>query len=118
MNYILYDGECIRCNKFASFVKKRSNNEELQLVPLTSTLGKSLLATHNLPENYEESVVLVQNNSCYTHSTAVLRVVIALKKWWYVAYLGFLVPKFIREFVYNRIAKSRKKMSCELSVRE
>jgi predicted DCC family thiol-disulfide oxidoreductase YuxK len=114
MDYILFDGHCIRCNRFAKFIEKRRSNESLELVPLNSTLGHTLLAANNFPVDFEDSVVFIKNKKPYLYSTAVLLILKELKKWWVIAYLGFLVPKFIRDYVYKQIASRRKNNNCQI----
>ncbi len=114
MKFILYDGHCTRCNRFASFIEKRVEQSELSLFPLASEEGKVLLKKYKLPENYQESLVFIEDNQAHINSSATIYCIISLKKWWRIAYVGFLIPLFIRDFIYRQIAKRRKKKVCEI----
>lgn len=114
MKFILYDGHCTRCNRFASFIEKRVEQSELSLFPLASEEGKVLLKKYKLPENYQESVVFIKDNQAHINSSATIYCIISLKKCWRIAYVGFLIPLFIRDFIYKQIAKRRKKNVCEI----
>lgn len=50
---------------------------------------------------------LIENGKCYTRSTAALRVCRNMKGLWPLMYGFIIVPKFIRDFEYNFIAKNR-----------
>ncbi len=114
MNFILFDGHCSKCNRFASFIEKRVSNSQLNLHALESEKGKFILNQYGFPEGYQDSVVLIKDKKAYINSTAILYCIILLKKWWKLAYLGFLVPTCIRDYIYRQIAKRRKKKVCEI----
>ncbi|MBM3160324.1 MAG: DUF393 domain-containing protein [Bacteroidetes bacterium] len=114
MDFILFDGNCSRCNGFASFIEKRVQKTALTLVPLETEEGKSLLIKYQLPMDYQESVVYISKNKAYTHSTAALYSIMAIKKWYRLAYIGFLIPQCIRDYFYNKFARARNKNSCKI----
>ena len=114
MNFIIFDGHCSKCNRFASFIDKRASKSQLNLHPLESEKGKFLLKQYGFPEEYQDSVVLIKENKPYINSTAILYCIILLNKWWKLAYIGFLVPICIRDYVYQQIAKRRKKKVCKI----
>lgn len=73
---------------------------------LQSGYGQNLLKQFNLPHNTYNSFVLYQDKKIYTRSTAALKVFQQLKGWKWVKIFR-AVPRFIRDAVYNLIAKNR-----------
>ncbi|MBS1928646.1 MAG: thiol-disulfide oxidoreductase DCC family protein [Chitinophagaceae bacterium] len=104
---ILFDGICNLCNASVQFVIKHDPTEKFQFASLQGKAGKGFLKSFNLPQNDFFSFVLIENGKAYTKSTAALRVSRYLS--WPVNWLyGFIiVPPFIRDAVYNLIAKNR-----------
>ena len=54
-----------------------------------------------------DTVVLYENNRFYTHSDVGLRVARRLNGLWPLAYALVIIPKFIRDGIYNWVAKNR-----------
>lgn len=113
---LLFDGVCNVCNGFVQFVIKRDPAGYFQFASLQSEEGKKLLQQYGLPETLE-TVVLIENNTAYTYSTAPLRTARKLKGFWKFGYVFLIVPRFIRDAVYRFIARNRyrwfgKKESC------
>ncbi|MGZ4048738.1 MAG: thiol-disulfide oxidoreductase DCC family protein [Bacteroidia bacterium] len=104
---ILFDGVCNLCNGAVQFVIKRDNKNQFLFASLQSEEGKQILEEHNFPENKINSFFLVENGKVYDRSTAALKVVKRLTGLWPLLYGFIIVPKFIRDGVYNWIAKNR-----------
>lgn len=112
---ILFDGVCNLCNGAVQFVIKRDPKKIFKFASLQSDVGQSLLKQFGLPyqgihSNALQSFVYIQNGKCYIRSSAALHVARKLKGAWKLLYIFMIVPKFIRDFVYNTIAKNRYKM--------
>ena len=75
---------------------------------LQSNYGQKLLQQFNLPTNTFNSLILYQDDKVFTRSTAALKMFQQLKSWRWVKIL-WIFPKFIRDAVYNLIAKNRYK---------
>jgi len=106
---ILFDGVCNFCNSAINFTLKRNNKANISFAPLQSEAGQKLLKQYNLPANDMESFVFIENGRAYNRSTAGLRVCRHLRGLWPLCYGLIIVPKFIRDAIYNWIAKNRYK---------
>ena len=53
--------------------------------------------------------MLVEGNRLYTRSTAVLRMLKHLGRGWQLLYAFIIVPKIIRDAIYNLVARNRYK---------
>lgn len=104
---ILFDGVCNMCSGIVLFVIKRDPEGIFRYAPLQSQAGKSLLERFNLPIDELHSLILVEGDRCYKKSTAALRVAKRMKGLWPVLYPLVLVPRPIRDFIYDLIARNR-----------
>jgi len=94
------------CNGFANFVIPRDKKSKFKFAALQSRIGQQFVQKFNLsPEIL--SIVLVEDNQHYMRSAAVLRIFKELKFPWWTFYGSIIVPPFIRDTVYNIIAKYR-----------
>jgi len=73
---------------------------------LQSNYGQTLLKQLDLPTDTFNSFVLYEDGKIFTRSTAALNMFAQLKGWGWVK-IFWIVPKFIRDAVYNLIAKNR-----------
>ncbi len=106
---ILFDGVCNLCNGAVQFVIKRDTKKYFSFASLQSVEGQKLLNEHHLPASDINSFVLIENEQAFTRSAAALRVTKKLNALWPLLYGFMIVPKFIRDGVYNWVAKNRYK---------
>lgn len=106
---ILFDGVCNFCNGAVNFTIKRDKRKTIKFAALQSNAGKAMLQQYGLPANHLSSFILVENGKVFDRSTAALRVCRYLKGGWPLCYGLIIVPAFIRNAVYNFIAKNRYK---------
>jgi predicted DCC family thiol-disulfide oxidoreductase YuxK len=105
---ILFDGICNLCNGSVIFILKREKDPVFQFASVQSEAGKQLLEWCSLPSNYSQAVVYIENGKVHLGSTAALRIGQNLIFPWSLLTSGaFVIPKFIRDWVYNQIAQHR-----------
>jgi predicted DCC family thiol-disulfide oxidoreductase YuxK len=114
---ILFDGVCNFCNSGVQFALKRDKTHSLQFTPLQGETAKKLLPRYNINPTTLTSVVLIDGDKAHTQSSAALRICRYLKGGWPLLYGFIIVPRFLRDAVYNFIARNRyrwfgKKDSC------
>ncbi len=119
---ILFDGECHFCDRSVQFILKRDRHGYFKFASLQSELGQKLLKKHQIPTD-TDSFVLVTSKQAYVKSTAALKVVRHLTGLWKILYVFILIPRPLRNFVYDVIAKNRyrwfgRKESCDLPTPE
>src|SRR6185503_18640196 len=105
---ILFDGVCNLCSGSVQFILKRDKEKKFMFASLQSNYGQKFLQQFNLPANTVNSFFLYQDDKIFTRSTAALKMFQQLKNWRWVKIL-WIFPKFIRDAVYNLIAKNRYK---------
>ena len=104
---ILFDGVCNLCNRSVQFVIKHDPEGKFMFTSLQSESGQKLLKEYQLPANEFNSFILLENGRAYTRSTGALKVTRRLKSGWKLLYGFIIVPHFIRDPVYNWIARNR-----------
>jgi predicted DCC family thiol-disulfide oxidoreductase YuxK len=104
---ILFDGVCNLCNGAIQFVIRHDPNEKFLFTSLQSKAGQQLLTQYQLPLTEFTSFILLQHNNIYTKSTAALQVAKQISGAWACLYIFIIVPRFIRDAVYNWIAQNR-----------
>ena len=105
---ILFDGICNLCNASVIFVLQQEREPVFQFASIQSEAGRKLLQEWGFPEDFSQAVILIENGKMYSGSTAALKIGRQLKfPCWFVASVGFLVPRPIRDGVYRQIATHR-----------
>jgi predicted DCC family thiol-disulfide oxidoreductase YuxK len=106
---VLFDGVCNLCNGAVQFIIKRDKKKQFLFASLQGKSGNEFLKRFDLPDNVFNSFILIEGDKVYTRSTAALRVAKKLRGGWKLLYGLMIVPRFIRNVVYNVIAKNRYK---------
>jgi predicted DCC family thiol-disulfide oxidoreductase YuxK len=106
---VLFDGECNFCNRSVQFIYERDKKGAFRFASLQSKIGAELLSKHGLADLGVSSVVFIKDDKAYIKSSAGLRICKHLKGLWPVMIIFLVVPKFIRDWVYDGIAKRRNK---------
>ncbi|CAN5376180.1 thiol-disulfide oxidoreductase DCC family protein [soil metagenome] len=103
---VLFDGVCNFCNGAVNFIINRDQANRFKFAPLQSEIGQELRAKYEIDDDID-SIILVEDDQAFAHSTAGLRVAKGLGGIWSLAYMFIIVPAFIRDFVYKTFAKNR-----------
>ena len=104
---VLFDGVCNFCNASVNFVIERDKAGYFQFAPLQSEIGEELIVKHDIDKADTDSVIVVENNRAYTHSSAALRIAKQLDGPWSWTYAFIVLPKPIRDLAYRVFAKHR-----------
>lgn len=106
---LLFDGYCNLCHSSVQFVLKHEKKQELYFTSLQSAVGIEILNYYKIDPTKTKSLVLIEKNIAYTKSTAALKLSKYLKGIYVLGYGFLIVPAFIRNGVYDFIAKNRYK---------
>ena len=104
---LLFDGVCNLCNGFVQEVITRDERGIIRYTSLQSEAGQQLLAKIGLSDFSMDTVVLVEGEEKYLKSDVALRIFRYLGGGWSYLYYLSIVPKFIRDGVYDLIARNR-----------
>lgn len=114
---ILFDGVCNFCNNSINLVIRKDKRDYFSFAPLQSEAGKILTQKFNIDTSKTDSVLLIENDTLYSKSTAALRIARKMSGLFPLCYALIIIPKFLRDSIYDYIAKRRykwfgKKESC------
>ena len=114
---VVFDGVCNFCNYWVNFAIMRDRKQQLKFTTLQGETAKQLLPQYNINPTSLSSVIFIDKGKAYTQSSAAIQISKYLNGGWKLFYGLMIIPKFIRDFFYNIIARNRykwfgKKESC------
>jgi predicted DCC family thiol-disulfide oxidoreductase YuxK len=120
---ILFDGVCNFCNNSINLVIRKDKRDYFRFAPLQSEAGKILTQKFNIDTSKTDSVLLIENDTLYSKSTAALQIARKMSGLFPLCYALIIIPKFLRDPIYDYIAKRRynwfgKKESCMIPTPE
>lgn len=104
---VLFDGECTLCSSSVKFLLRHNNSGNLKFASLQSGAGTEIVKLNGNTVKKAETVLLLQDNILFSHSTAALKITAHLSFPWYLLRILFIVPRFFRDAIYQFIAKNR-----------
>ena len=91
------------------FTIKRDPDAKFKFASLQSEEGEKLQKEFGMNPDEISTMVLVDNDRYYIKSDAALRIFKNLSGLWSLLYIFIVVPRPIRDFVYDIVAKNRYK---------
>ncbi len=118
-NIILFDGVCNFCNRTINIILKYDKDAYFQFAPSQSNAAMGIMQQFSLEQQAITSVILIDNEKVYTKTDAVIQIANRLSGWPSLFRLLKFIPKSIRNFGYDLIAKNRytlfgKRASCRI----
>jgi predicted DCC family thiol-disulfide oxidoreductase YuxK len=104
---ILYDGYCTLCTGLIRFVLKEDKEKVFQFASQGSVTGQNLLDGCEGGLDLTESIVLIMDEGCSVKSDAVLNILRSLPGLWALGGVFRLVPRSVRDWIYEGIAHNR-----------
>ena len=120
---ILFDGICNFCNYWVDFIIKRDKDKTLKFATLQSDAGKKIANQFSIVNKNIDSIIFIKGGNYFARSDAVLEIAKELKSFWKILYLLKVIPRHLRNFIYDLIAKYRyaifgKRNSCRVPTSE
>jgi predicted DCC family thiol-disulfide oxidoreductase YuxK len=106
---ILFDGVCNFCNGAINFIIRQDRKGVFRFAALQSPAGQQLLQQYGLPTHSFDSFILIEKGKVFMSSTAGLKLYSRLPWYWKWTQAFWIVPRSIRDAVYNLIARNRYK---------
>jgi predicted DCC family thiol-disulfide oxidoreductase YuxK len=103
---ILFDGYCNLCNGSVQFIIKRDPGEYFRFSSLSWPPAAKVLQ-ENPSFQQVDSILLYEDGELYEKSTAALKIAGRLSGLWPILKVFLIVPRFIRDAVYDFIARKR-----------
>lgn len=104
---ILFDGVCNLCSGFMQFVYKRDAKGIFKFVWLQDDNSTEILTWFNLGSESLKTIILIEEKKAFYKSTAFLKIIRYLRFPWPVLSIGYIIPTFIRDWIYDFVAKNR-----------
>ncbi len=109
---VLYDGVCGLCNRAVQFLLKRDRRDRLRFASLQSDFAATLLKRHGVDHKDLDTIYVVLNQgeadeSLLAKSDAILLFARAIGGVWSVARFGRIIPRPIRNWLYDIVARHR-----------
>ncbi len=104
---ILFDGVCNFCNYWVQFAIRHNGKNDLRFAALQSSAGAALLQRYDLHPTNISTVIFIEEGKVYKQSAAALRICRHLNTGWKLFYGLIIIPAFLRDPVYNFIARNR-----------
>jgi predicted DCC family thiol-disulfide oxidoreductase YuxK len=101
----VFDGHCVLCSGGASFIMRHDPGAKIQFASAQSDLGRRLYEQLRLP--IDDSYLFIDAAGWHIKSDGYVRVAKALGGWWRLALLFRIVPRFFRDWIYDRVAANR-----------
>jgi predicted DCC family thiol-disulfide oxidoreductase YuxK len=107
---LFFDGECNLCNSTVQFIIRHDKKKLFLFAALQSEMGKTALQNvQKQDKNIQESVILYHNGKYFVRSAAALHVLLLLGGFWALLFAGIIIPRIVRDGVYNFISRNRYK---------
>jgi predicted DCC family thiol-disulfide oxidoreductase YuxK len=106
---ILFDDNCLVCNRLVQFLLKHDKNKTMLFTSLKGKWAKEQEQKYKLL-SLGDTIIVIKDEQTYTHSSAVLEIVKHLPLPWKLISIFTIVPKCIRDAFYRLFAKYRLKL--------
>jgi predicted DCC family thiol-disulfide oxidoreductase YuxK len=102
---LIFDGICGLCNQSVDILIKIDRHHRFQYTSLQGEFVKTLKTKPDI-----DSIIFYEDGILFYKSTAILKIFQALDGIWKIIAIFYLIPKVIRDFLYDLIAKYRYKI--------
>jgi len=106
---VFFDGVCNLCNGWVDLVIRRDKNSYYHFASLQSDYSKEQLPKYGVNPTDLDSIALLDKGQVYQKSTAALKIASRMSGLYPLLGVFWVVPKFIRDAVYDFIARNRYK---------
>jgi predicted DCC family thiol-disulfide oxidoreductase YuxK len=104
---IVFDGHCSLCSGWARFVLRHDRQQRFRLLPAQTNLGRALYIHYGLdPEDYETNI-LIADGLAWFRSEGSIRMAEQLGFPWSIAKIFRVLPLWLRDNLYQCVARNR-----------
>lgn len=101
----IFDHVCVLCSGGVSFIMKHDHAAAIAFTPAQGPLGSALARHFGI--DWDESYIFIRNGRAFTRSDGYFEVARALGGWWRAALVFRFIPRPLRDWAYDMIAKNR-----------
>ncbi|TGM17017.1 DUF393 domain-containing protein [Leptospira selangorensis] len=122
---VLFDGVCNLCNGAVNVLLDLDKHKRLKFASLQSEYAKNLIQSKSLEEKIRgiDSILFWDGKEIHIKSNAIIEICDKLGGFWKILKFSYIIPRPIRNFLYDLIAKNRyrlfgKRESCRMPTPE
>ena len=104
---ILFDGICNLCDGSVQFILRVDRRRAFRLAAIQSPEGQAIMNWFGFSAGMSGTMLLVEGDRVSTRSTVVLRIASRLPFPWWLAGVGWILPRIVRDWVYDLVARNR-----------
>jgi predicted DCC family thiol-disulfide oxidoreductase YuxK len=104
MKIVIYDGVCGLCNHSVKLLIRLDKNKILRYTSLQGEFVKTVALDADI-----DSIVFYDEGRLYYKSSAILKILRSLGGFWVMVTFFYGVPRFIRDALYDVVAKYRQR---------
>ena len=102
---VFFDGVCNLCQGSVRYLIKHDKKGVLKFASLQGNYAKDFVNETEIQSM--QSILYFDGKMLYKKSTAVLKLSSLLGGWHQLLLLGYILPRFVRDWLYNIVAKNR-----------
>jgi predicted DCC family thiol-disulfide oxidoreductase YuxK len=106
---LFFDGVCNLCNRSVDFVIRHDKKRKFRFASLQSTSAQKILSDTSIDTRNPRSLVYYKNGKLKEKSNAILAIALVMGFPFALAYVFKILPRFLRNYVYDLIARNRYK---------
>ena len=103
----LFDSVCVLCDNSVQFALRFEKSPSIQFISIQSEPGRKIARQNNVDPDNPESFLFIENGQVFAKSDGVLALANHLRFPARILKIGKIVPKFLRDWAYDLIARNR-----------
>lgn len=108
---LIFDGDCIFCNRVAYFLAKADKKDCFRFVASTSKVGKQIIKENDLLQTIDKTIIVRIDEKFFFKSRAVYHFLKESKTFPFFCVAIQILPHFVCDFFYDIVAKNRKSIN-------
>jgi predicted DCC family thiol-disulfide oxidoreductase YuxK len=116
---IVFDGVCVFCSGFVKLVLRLDRKKRFRFATAQSAFGEALFRPHGLPTDNCETNLAIIDGAAFTRLDSFIATMAALGWPWRAARALLILPRPMRDWLYDRVARNRYRLfgrsdSCDI----
>ena len=103
---VLIDGVCVLCSASFRFVARRDRNKRFTFAPVQGPFGRRAAVAIGLDPDQPDSFAVILGGRALFKSDGAIAILRSLPGWRWTSCL-LMVPRPMRDWVYDRVARNR-----------
>jgi predicted DCC family thiol-disulfide oxidoreductase YuxK len=103
---VVFDGECVLCSGWVKFILSRDSQQRFRFASIQRMPGRAIAARLDIDPEAPATNVVIVDGVAYFKADSTLAVLRRLDGWRWTR-IARLCPRFIRDWIYDRIARNR-----------